>query len=274
MALQRVFYKGDIFPRYTESDEEWNNKRHEGETPLVTATMEVLGDQSPYAISQNSDLEKLPSDHSCVYEYNWNLGLTGQIGMDWLERLDSDDALIVQLILDNEGSGFSTREIFATLEYFPPTKTLINKPMILKNIFSSGGKLASGIGCNKISSISTFLADVIPSNDQSKWYLNKFDYPFTEFVDQQAYGIEWHISTSLIKEVGARLVGRVGIIFLNAPLYEEGKELTPRSNNISLFARFGLKLKKDGGDKWYDFSMLPAVGSSALKMVVTPTVDL
>lgn len=268
MSLQRVTYKGEVFGRKNESENEWLVKNHTGEKPLASVNMEIFGEVEPVAISDNSLLCDLSSRKSFIYEYIWNIGLTG-IDIDWLEKCDADDTLLIQIIVQSGNSRFTSQEIFATLEYLPPTRNVAGFPNILKKVIGGAGSVAKDIGFKTIGSLTTFVSDIIPSQDEhgAKWYLHKFDYPLDSQDNQQAYGVEWHISKKLIYEVGSRLVGRIGILFADAPI--QGKIHNPSENTIVLFGKFGLKLADEKG-RWYCFGMLPKKDSDLLRLSICP----
>lgn len=239
--------------RRLESDDEWNRKCHNCEESLAIGTMEIIGEETPYTLNNAIDISDISSNHSHVYEYSWNIGLTGEIGFDWLEYLDPEDTLLVQFIIDNEGSRFIAREVFATLEYLPPTKNIMDTPKILKRIFTFGSEVAKNVKKDSLGALSSLISDIIPSTDDYKWYLNRFDYPFNSSNNNQAFGIEWHISRRLIEQIGARLVGRLGVIFIDAPIQND---IEPEQTSMSISGKFGLKLKSDS-KHWYGFSMVP-----------------
>lgn len=268
MPLRRVTFKGPIFGRKQESELEWREKSHAGEIPLATVNMEIFGEIEPLAVADNSSLCDLQSNQSCIYEYMWNIGLTGT-ELNWLEKCDADDTLLVQVIVQGGKSRFISREIFATLEYLPPSQNIIESPNILKKIFSGVGNVAKDTGFKTVGSLSAFVSDLIPAQNEqgSKWYLNKFDYPTGSSENQCAYGVEWHISKKIIYEVGSRLVGRIGILFIDAPICDENSATF--DDKMYLFGKFGLKLANEKGD-WFGFGMLPKKDSNVLRLSISP----
>ncbi len=259
MPFKRVCFIGDIPERQKEK------------VPLATVSMEVVGEVEPLAISDSSTGKPLGDNAGLAYEYSWNLGLTGRKGYDWLENLDKDDSVLVQLIFQTYYTPFTFRELFATLEYLPPTKTLKEQPNIValsKKAILGIGEVGKSAGFGLLGSLSAAIADIIPSHDDqgSKWYLNKFHFSLDS--GEPVYGIEWHISRRLIQEVGNRLVGRYGLMFLNSPVQSSPTHAI--EDTVFLRGRFGLKHCADKYEGWYDFNMFPALESEALKLALKP----
>ncbi|UYO64436.1 hypothetical protein LNN31_08435 [Acetobacterium wieringae] len=265
MSIERVFFNDVVYERKNEDDINWKFKSHEDKIPIAQINMELYGETSPKAIVKTSDLTE-----NQLYEYNWSVGMTGLCGFDWLKMLDSEDALLVQIIVNSGGTRFATNEVFASLEYMPPTKNLVNTPMILKRAFSASSEIAKYANQGILCIASSFVADIIPCNDNSKWYLNKFDYPLIRKKNpyEYTYGIEWHISRNLIEEVGARLVGRLGVIFIDAP-YQNSNNQTCE-NSLTISCKVGLKLKTKAVKTWYDFSMIPSDGLEKTTLYIKP----
>jgi len=90
MSFERVSFKGDVFARKGESDEQWISKSHNEEIPIATCCMEITGETSPLAICDASKFSKLSLENPYIYHYTWTLGLTGRIGLEWLDRLDEE----------------------------------------------------------------------------------------------------------------------------------------------------------------------------------------
>jgi hypothetical protein len=272
MTLGRVTFKGDVFIRKTEDDKTWETKSHKGETPLASGCFEITGEKNPEAIRDMSVISDLTIQKSFVYHYSWTLGINGR-DLDWLNKLDEEEALLVQIIIQCGQSRFVSREIFATLEYLPPTKNLIESPNFLewgKKILTNTGDIAKNAGFKIGGSIVSSIANIIPpdkKDDVSRWYLKKFAFPVDSGENKHIYGTEWFISRKLILEIGSRFIGRLGVVFLDAPIQE--KEDNPADNCIYLRGRFGLKHKAKH-NAWYDYSMLPAWDSEELKLKITP----
>jgi hypothetical protein len=267
MPFKRASFISDIPERTIVASRKRNPSGKE--PPFATVAMEVMGEVEPLALVDPSMLNALDSHATVVHEYSWNLGLTGRT-YDWLNRLDEADSLLVQLIFQSYSTPFVFRELFATLEYLPPTRTLRAQPNIMelgKKVISGLGKVAEGVGLGPLGTLSTMVADVIPATDDkgAQWFLNKFHVPL--YDGEPAYGLEWHISRRLIEEVGSRLVGRLGVVFIHSPVQN-----TPRKERDTVFltARIGLRHQPDDYEGWYDFMMFPAWESGELKLAILP----
>jgi hypothetical protein len=274
MSFERVSYKGDIFARKGENDTEWVQKSHKDELPIATCNIEITGETSPLALCDASKFSKLSLKHPYVYHYTWTVGLTGRIGFDWLYRLDEEDAVLVQLIINGGNSRFVSREVFATLEYLPPTKNLKEEPSFLewcKTVLLHSGELVESTGSHVAGLLATTIGNIIPSDSDgfSKWFLHKFDVASDSNQNEHSYGVEWHISRSLIQEVGSRLVGRLGVVFLDAPFQTENPENNSNNHTVRIQGRVGLKHKPDKGH-WWGFSMIPFWDSDSLILKVNP----
>jgi hypothetical protein len=238
--------------------------------------MEITGETSPLALRTAAEFGALTPDKPHVNLYTWSLGLNGKT-MDWLDRLEEEDAVLVQLIVENRRSRYTSREIFATLEYLPPTRTLVEEPSFLewcKRAFAAGSHLAESTGvpgAKVVGALTTTIANIIPSRTEkgSRWFLQKFDFPVESSVNEHTYGVEWHISRAAIREVGSRLVGRLGVVFLDAPIQGTKPSHSEKDSVVTIRGRFGLKQKPDR-KSWYDFSMLPPWNSNDLVLKVNP----
>ncbi|MDD5351361.1 MAG: hypothetical protein PHQ12_14210, partial [Chthoniobacteraceae bacterium] len=284
MPFERVAFREDLFARKGENDAEWLIKSHEGEKPIATCCMELTGESSPVAVCDAAELGKLSLQHPLVYQYSWNIGLTGRMGLNWLDLLDEDEALLVQLILYGGQSRFVSREVFATLEYLPPTRNLKETPsflewgkILLTHSASLSGNVGAllqpnnppaGIGLQCAGAIAATIGNMIPSDDQgySKWFLYKFDIPLDTNAGGYVYGVEWHISRAVIKEVGTRLSGKLGVVFLDAPFQTENA--ANESLPIHIQGKLGLQPKPEHG-KWWGFSLVP-LRDNGPKLKVSP----
>lgn len=153
-----------------------------------------------------------------VYEYSWAVGVTGY-QPEWSERLDEKDAVVVQLIFRVGASRYSVQEIAATLKQVPPyqpdPKTTAQGIQdwleLLRPLVDTTGKVVqlSGFGLpgKIISAVSEMKFNSVPV-DKFPWFVKTFS------TGTDA-GIEWHIPRSLIFSTGNRLVGSLGVSFLD-----------------------------------------------------------
>jgi len=270
MALKRVRFEGDVFPRREETDAEWLDLVHRGEDPIARGVMEIFGEVQPLAVSGYSEHGNSLLDSLVVHEYVWNVGLQGST-MDWVERLDDDDAVLVQIMIQTGRSPYTAREVFATLEYLPPTRNIPQSPSFLqwtKNVIGGAGKVAEGAGLSVYGALGSAIADIIPPDDpETRWFLNRFTLLSGDRPENACYAVEWHLSRKLIHQTGSRFVGRLGIAFFEAPL--QGEEGRSAGDDLLLVGRFGLKLAKSAG-RWYDFSLLPRSDLASLALRVAP----
>jgi hypothetical protein len=269
MSLQRVRFEGDIFPRHKETDEEWQKSPGKGASPIAHGSMEIFGETRPLALDRYVLGEESQPLSRYLYEYAWNVGLTGK-ELEWIEKLQEDDAVLVQIMVLPGRSPFVSREIFATLEYLPPTRNIPHAPGFshwAKTLAGGIGKVADGLNVPVLGAVGSVVSDLVPpENPETKWFLNKFALPGI-CEDGSCYGIEWHISRGLLHEIGSRLVGRLGLVFIDAPL-QDGKPESAESDLI-LLGRFGLRLARTSAD-WFDFSLVPGARSEALKLRLQP----
>ncbi|MEA2692642.1 MAG: hypothetical protein QOJ16_2029 [Acidobacteriota bacterium] len=268
MSFKRVHFEGDIFPRHTETDEEWQRSPGRGQKAIAHGSMEIFGETRPLALAQDPPEEGKPAS-TYLHEYAWNVGLTGY-ELEWIEKLQEDDAVLVQVMVLPGRSPFISREIFATLEYLPPTRNIPYAPGLLhwtKALASGIGKVADGLNVPVVGMVGSLVSDLVPpERAETKWFLNKFALPGGG-EDASCYGIEWHISRGLIHEIGSRLVGRLGLAFINAPWQDEKPEAA--EDSLVLRGRFGLRLARTPAN-WFDFSLVPGSGSEALSLRLKP----
>jgi hypothetical protein len=272
MSLERVYFGGDIFSRHTETDEDWERIPRKGLKPIAHGSMEIFGETQPLALTRylSGENSKLEPPH--LYEYTWNVGLNGY-ELEWIENLQDDDAALVQIMVIPGDSPFISMEIFATLEYLPPTRNIPHSPGLLhwaKTISSGVGKAADNVHIPVVGAVGSLFSAaaelVPPERPETKWFLNKFALP-GDCEGGSCYGIEWHFSRGLIHEIGSRLVGHLGLVFIDAPL--QGRKQKGVEGGLTLQGRFGLKLARTH-DQWFDFSLVPGSHSQALSLRVQP----
>jgi len=234
--------------------------------------MEIFGETRPLALDQYPPREDGKSVPTYLHEYAWNVGLTGY-ELQWIEKLQEDDAVLVQIMVLPGRSSFISREIFATLEYLPPTRNIPHAAGVLgwtKAVASGLGKVADGLNVPVVGAVGSLISDLVPAErSETKWFLNKFALP-GGCEEGSCYGIEWHISSGLIHELGSRLVGRLGLIFIDAPLQDEKPEAA--ENSLVLRGRFGLRLARTAAS-WFNFSLVPGSESRALSLRLRPQSD-
>ena len=268
MPFKRAYFEGDIFARHAESDEEWDRSSGRGQK-LAHGSMEIFGETRPLALEQFPQEEEGKPAPTYLHEYAWNVGITGN-ELEWIEKLQEDDAVLVQIMVLPGRSPFVSREIFATLEYLPPTRNLPHAPGFLgyaKAVASGLGKVADSLNVPVVGAVGSMVSDLVPpERAETKWFLNKFALPGGR-EEGSCYGIEWHLSRGLIREVGARLVGRLGLVFIDAPLQDESTGVA--EDSLVLRGKFGLRLARTSSS-WFNFSLIPGSEPKALSLRVRP----
>jgi hypothetical protein len=89
--------------------------------------------------------------------------------------------------------------------------------------------------------------------------------------------VEWHISRGLIYEVGSRLVGKFGVMFLDAPLQRRslpaqvGTDAPRHEEDTAVHLRGTFGIRKRHAGKWQPHSMLPPPGIEDLILKVQPS---
>ena len=197
--------------------------------------VELIGSTNPQTLKdiyfysggdKSQEINSLP----IIYEYIWSMAILGTLAKDgekWYENLD-DDGIVIQLIFHVSQTRFSIREVAANLNLLPPYKKIKGiadwfEPLMAFTKMAGEVVKATGLETTGkiISAISGMKMNSIPSSDEFPWFVKTFCCPVNEGFEP---GIEWHIPKSLIRIIGNRLQGSLGIIFIEGTVSENSKD--------------------------------------------------
>jgi hypothetical protein len=161
----------------------------------------------------NPQFTKLASDYlidkDFIYRYDWLIGFSCFEGeanwWNWLNSLNSNDALRVQLIIRNDETGIGFNEINASLLTLYPSK---HSTSFLEKSLSIASDLSDVLQFEKVKKISELANKLISSQKGTKWYITKyFDSKYKSF------GVEWHINRVVLEEFGPMIRGSLTMSF-------------------------------------------------------------
>lgn len=186
--------------------------------------LEIAGEVFPKPsksneLKWNNDKTKFDRADLYIYEYLWTLSLVGPLkDLNWFKKLTRRDAILVQVIFHTIGTGYSIRALTATLK--PPFKikrSLIDRVKEIWSITKGIGGVVSKIpGAPKeigslISAIGELGEDSTPTYSAYPWYTKTFTAP------GGGIGVEWRIDRKIIENIGNRIIGGIGLLYLCDP---------------------------------------------------------
>jgi len=187
--------------------------------------LEIAGEvfpkpSKPNELKWNNDKTKFDRGDLYIYEYLWTLSLVGPLkDLNGFKKLTRRDAILVQVIFHTMGTGYSIRALTATLK--PPFKikrSLIDRAKEIWSMTKGVGEVASKIpGAPKaigslISAIGELAEDSTPTyHDTYPWYTKTFTAP------GGGVGVEWRIDRKIIENIGNRIIGGIGLLYLCDP---------------------------------------------------------
>jgi hypothetical protein len=176
--------------------------------------------------------------HTTFYRYDWIVGATPFAPFynewNWFEKISTERAVIVQLLMDSEESGCGVSESNAFLMGLLPSKDTAstfekNLPKLgnsLEKISTIAGKY-SGLAANLVQA-SAVVSNFVVSDDrgikrlvglgQKNWFLYRFlDH------ERRCCAVEWNISRNVLHQYGSALRGSILLAFHGKP--KTGKPL-------------------------------------------------
>ncbi|MBN2250953.1 MAG: hypothetical protein JW724_02610 [Candidatus Altiarchaeota archaeon] len=213
---------------------------NEGQLEIKCGYLKLMGEINP-KVSNLPTIERgIENYDHYIYEYLWTLCLTGDIERPsgkfekWTDKLAKKDAILVQVFFHTEDTKYSVRAITGTIK--PPF-------MIKKNIKDFLGDkwmkftgttiqsfgdyvklpLAKQIGSEITNAMAQFDKDSAPSSYSYPWYSKVIaTYEREEEKLKQLDGVEWCIDRRAFINLGNRLEGAMGLIFVESS--DKGKE--------------------------------------------------
>lgn len=192
--------------------------------------LKIMGEAKP----QLSDLPIITEEKRLsnwyIYEYIWELSLTGPIDKEterpipWVNKISKkDDAILVQVFFHINNTKYSIRALTGTLK--PPFMIKKKFPDILwDRWWKITGTATKLIGetikipgtkeiCTAIDAISELEKDSVPTSHAYKWYSKMIA---TREDGVMLNGVEWGIKREAFKNLGNRLMGGIGLIFIES----------------------------------------------------------
>ena len=214
---------------------------------LKSCYIELLGEKHPKVVRGviPDEEEKEPATMP-IHEYSWNVGITGN-KLNWYDYLDANDALVVQLIFHVSHSRHTIHEVAANLMQVPPyqkttTEAILDWMDLMKPLAETAGKALEAAGAGApgkvISAVAGMKLNAVPVT-KFRWYVKTFT------MGEEA-GIEWHIPKALLEFTGNRIVGSLGVTFLDCgapPQASEKPDELPLEIRAFLRLRDGLTLE-------------------------------
>jgi hypothetical protein len=170
-----------------------------------------------YVPKPEKDTQKAETEQETglvLYEYFWSAGMSG-FDPKWYEKLDSDDPIVVQLIFHTKGSRYSTQEVAANLKQVAPFQKTAEKKILdwfeqIQPVAETAGKVMEIVGATVpskiVSAIAQMKLNMVPV-EEFPWWVKTF-------CKGEDAGIEWHVPCQIIHRLGNRLVGSLGIYFI------------------------------------------------------------
>ncbi len=237
------------------------NKEYLGK--LRNGYLKILGETEP----RLSTLPVLTAEKNLstffVHEYIWELGFTGYIDpkterpRDWSNRLiKKDDAIIVQAIFYTNNSNYLARTLTATLK--PP---IMIKKSVLDSICDGWMKMTGtstkfiGEATNipgfremglRMEQVKEMEKGSVPLSHAYPWHSRMITIPDGDGKPLNA--VEWRIKRKAFRNLGNRLIGGMGLIFIKSSYSKEKKDHI----NIEMRARISFKKTRFSRRNNYD----------------------
>jgi len=217
----------------------------------------------PESVAASTSFPSKTEDYKpLIHTFRWTLGLESLAQFRWPDYL-ADEAVNVQLIFDVYDKSVSLYEVYGVLEALPPTRAIPDTAgrRFGKSLLKVLGSLSKESNIPLLKTAGPPLAELavnlMPSHDskdETLWYLHRF-YNDRPQESLKSYGIEWRITNRLIRTVGSRLSGVLGVLFFLAP--EPKSQPIQYDTAIRARSKFGLKPKCKQRE-WLYFTWRPA----------------
>jgi hypothetical protein len=178
----------------------------------------LQGEENPQ-FSETMLMQKDAKDQR-IYRYDWAFGISmvQPFAWNWLEELNNDDAITIQILLEPVENAPDAIPVAATLSALSPSRNTQSKWDLSK--ISKFAADAAKIGAaalpvmDYISSGLSLTSNILESDTDGKknWFLYQF---FDEKLKCPA--VEWRISKEVLKEYGTLLRGSLFLAFHGTP---------------------------------------------------------
>ena len=228
--------------------------------------LKIMGEVEPQLsnLPTITDEKRLSNWH--VYEYIWELSLTCSIDekterpIPWLNKLsEKDDAILVQVFFHTNETKYSIRALTGTLK--PPFMIKKGfKDILCDRWWKITGTATKLIGetmkmpgtkaiSTAIDAISELEKDSVPTSHAYKWYSKMIA---TKEDGVMLNGVEWGIKKEAFKKLGNRLMGGIGLIFIESDSNEKMNciEVEIRARISVKKSHSQIKNKKSSYDIW------------------------
>ena len=197
--------------------------------------LKIMGEIEPQLSNLPIITDEKKLSNWYVYEYMWELSLTCSLDekterpIPWVDKLsEKDDAILVQVFFHTNNTKYSIRALTGTLK--PPFMIKKGfKDILCDKWLKITGTATKLIGeaikipgtkaiCTAIDAISELEKDSIPTSHAYKWYSKMIA---TREDGVMLNGVEWGIKRDAFKNLGNRLMGGIGLIFIESDSNEK-----------------------------------------------------